>query len=83
MKRLGYADRWRAWWCLFAATGPEYPPRRVALAPHRPSSRKFRFQRIQDIEILKNRKKISTGELSVIVFAKKTRQAVLQTIPTR
>lgn len=32
---------------------------------------------LQDIEILKNRKKISTGELSVIVFAKKTRQAVL------
>jgi hypothetical protein len=32
---------------------------------------------LQDIEILKNRKKISTGELSVIVFAKKTRQAIL------
>jgi len=32
---------------------------------------------LQDVEILKNRKKISMGELSVIVFAKKTRQAVL------
>lgn len=32
---------------------------------------------LQDFEILKNRKRISTGELSVIVFAKKTRQAVL------
>jgi hypothetical protein len=32
---------------------------------------------LQDVEVLKNRKKISTGELSVIVFAKKTRQAVL------
>ena len=32
---------------------------------------------LQDFEILKNRKKLSTGELSVIVFAKKTRQAVL------
>jgi predicted nucleic acid-binding protein len=32
---------------------------------------------LQDFEFLKNRKKLSTGELSVIVFACKTRQAVL------
>ena len=32
---------------------------------------------LQDFEVLKNRKKLSTGELSVIVFARKTRQAVL------
>jgi hypothetical protein len=32
---------------------------------------------LQDFEVLKSRKKLSTGELSVIVFARKTRQAVL------
>jgi hypothetical protein len=32
---------------------------------------------LQDFEVLKNRKKLSTGELSVVVFARKTRQAVL------
>lgn len=32
---------------------------------------------LQDLEILRNRKKVSSGELSVIIFAKKTRQAVL------
>jgi hypothetical protein len=32
---------------------------------------------LQDFDVLKSRKKLSTGELSVIVFARKTRQAVL------
>lgn len=35
------------------------------------------IQDLQDFEVLKNRKRLSAGELSVIVFAKKTRQAVL------
>jgi hypothetical protein len=32
---------------------------------------------LQDVEVLRNRKRISNGELSVIVFARKTRQAVM------
>lgn len=32
---------------------------------------------LQEVEVLENRRRLSTGELSVIVFAKKTRQAVL------
>jgi hypothetical protein len=57
------------------------PPPRI----HRDVSRSRLIARVAEssvssefrIEILKNRKKISTGELSVIVFAKKRRQAVL------
>jgi hypothetical protein len=32
---------------------------------------------LQDVEVLRNRKRVSVGELSVIVFARKTQQAVL------
>lgn len=32
---------------------------------------------LQEFEVLRNRKKLSAGELSVIIFARKTRQAVL------
>jgi hypothetical protein len=32
---------------------------------------------LQEFEILRNRKRVSAGELSVIIFARKTRQAVL------
>lgn len=32
---------------------------------------------LQDVEVLRNRKRVSLGELSVIVFARKTGQAVL------
>lgn len=32
---------------------------------------------LQEFEILRNRKRLSAGELSVIIFARKTRQAVL------
>jgi hypothetical protein len=32
---------------------------------------------LQELEILQNRKRLSVGELSVIIFARKTRQAVL------
>ena len=32
---------------------------------------------LQEFEILRNRKRVSPGELSVIIFARKTRQAVL------
>ena len=32
---------------------------------------------LQELEILRNRKRVSIGELSVIIFARKTRQAVL------
>ncbi|HEY6341074.1 MAG TPA: hypothetical protein VIY49_06245 [Bryobacteraceae bacterium] len=32
---------------------------------------------LQELEVLKNRKRLSVGELSVIIFARKTRQAVL------
>lgn len=32
---------------------------------------------LQELEILRNRKRVSVGELSVIIFARKTRQAVL------
>jgi hypothetical protein len=32
---------------------------------------------LQELEILQNRKRVSVGELSVIIFARKTRQAVL------
>jgi hypothetical protein len=32
---------------------------------------------LQEFEVLRNRKRVSSGELSVIIFARKTRQAVL------
>jgi hypothetical protein len=32
---------------------------------------------LQEFEVLRNRKRVSPGELSVIIFARKTRQAVL------
>lgn len=50
---------------------------RTKLADKSISSHSIEIEDLQDVEVLRTRKKLSIGELSVIVFARKTAQAVL------
>jgi hypothetical protein len=50
---------------------------RQKLASGSIKSHSIDIEDLQDVEVLRNRKRISNGELSVIVFARKTHQAVL------
>ena len=68
--------------CLYKAS-PVLPERielqnrlKRALADQHVTSYKIDVEDLQDLEVLRNRKKLSLGELSVMVFARKTSQAV-------
>jgi hypothetical protein len=50
---------------------------RTRLADGSITSHPINIEDLQDVEVLRNRKKLSIGELSVIVFARKTAQAIL------
>lgn len=50
---------------------------RPRLADNSISTYSIDLEDLQDVEVLRNRKKLSIGELSAIVFARKTAQAVL------
>ena len=50
---------------------------RNALRENQVAKYEIDLEDLQDIEVLRNRKKLSLGELSVLVFARKTSQAVL------
>jgi len=65
-------------------TGPLRPERielqnrlKRALHDQQVTPYKIDVEDLQDVEVLRNRKKLSLGELSVLVFAHKTSQAVL------
>jgi hypothetical protein len=65
-------------------TGPFRPERtelqnrlKKALHDQHVTPYKIDVEDLQDLEVLRNRKKLSLGELSVLVFARKTSQAVL------
>jgi hypothetical protein len=69
--------------CLFKP-GHDRPEReelqrrlRTKLADKSISSHSIEIEDLQDVEALRTRKRLSIGELSVIVFARKTAQAVL------
>jgi hypothetical protein len=50
---------------------------RIRIAEGAITTHAIELEDLQDLEVLRNRKKLSIGELSVIVFARKTKQAVL------
>lgn len=50
---------------------------RPRLAENSVSVYSIEIEDLQEVEVLRNRKKLSIGELSVIVFARKTAQAIL------
>jgi hypothetical protein len=69
--------------CLHKA-GPRRPERaelqnrlRRALHEQHVTSYKIDIEDLQELDVLRSRKKLSLGELSVLVFARKTTQAVL------
>lgn len=70
--------------CLHKPSRRSWPERdelqrrlRTKLAAGKIAFHGIDIEDLQEFEVLKNRKKVSAGELSVIVFARKTRQAVL------